>query len=412
MANLYQKIIDFNHNRLPKMVKLKYKLMTENAFRFFRGTCHLFYERLAAYKNLPKSPLVWMCGDLHLENFGSFKGDNKLVYFDLNDFDESILAPALWEVLRLITSILIAFETLEIGQDQGVNMAILFLNSYAQTLCKGKAVSIEPRTAKGIVRKFLKHADKRSFVDLLEKRTQIKGKKVKLSLQHERHFKIEKALKKELITHINEWIAMSSDSPYNYKVKDAVFRLAGTGSLGVKRYLFLLKSTNTKDNYLFVDMKQSFPSSLTPFVKIAQPNWENESDRIISVQQRLQNVSSSLLSRTEFKGDCYVLQELQPVEDTFDFNMVKDNYRNLIKVIDDMAVLTASAQLRSGGMDGSAIIDELKAFGSDLSNWKDEALDFAVLIAADFKADYEAFLKDYKERKFVQKVEESISFEA
>ena len=42
---------------------------------------------------LPHSPVCWICGDLHIENFGSYKGDNRLVYFDLNDFDESILAP-------------------------------------------------------------------------------------------------------------------------------------------------------------------------------------------------------------------------------------------------------------------------------------------------------------------------------
>ncbi|RZK54970.1 MAG: DUF2252 domain-containing protein [Pedobacter sp.] len=99
---LNQQLINFNKGRLPEMIQLKYEVMTENAFRFFRGTCHLFYERLAAIKKFPLSPLVWICGDLHLENFGSFKGSNKLVYFDLNDFDEGILAPALWEVIRLV----------------------------------------------------------------------------------------------------------------------------------------------------------------------------------------------------------------------------------------------------------------------------------------------------------------------
>ncbi len=77
------------------MVQIKYKLMTENMFRFFRGTCHLFYEDLSKTNTIPPAPLTWICGDLHLENFGSYKGDNRLVYFDLNDFDESILAPGI-----------------------------------------------------------------------------------------------------------------------------------------------------------------------------------------------------------------------------------------------------------------------------------------------------------------------------
>ena len=199
--------------------------------------------------------------------------------------------------------------------------------------------------------------------------------------------------------HISEWIKVSSDGPYNYKVKDAVFRLAGTGSLGVKRYLFLLKSTNTKGKYLLVDMKQSFPSSLKPFVATAQPNWDAESVRIISVQQRMQNVTCSLLSTTEFKGDTYVIQELQPVKDTIKFKLIKDQYRDIYQVIDDMATLTASAQLRSGGMNGSAIIDELKSFGSR-KTWQGKTLAYAKRYAGKVKKDYAAFLEDYKSGLF------------
>ncbi len=385
----------FNSNRLPEMVQLKYKAMAENAFRFFRGTCHLFYHHLAYNMMLPKSPKGWMCGDLHLENFGSYKGDNKLTYFDLNDFDEAILAPVLWEVVRLVSSIFVAFEVMEIGEDQAMNMASLFLNSYAGTLLRGKAVAIDPRTAKGMVQAFLKHADRRRYKDLLGKRTIAKGKKNLLSLSHEKHFKVDKQLKTELIAHISEWIALSSVSPYNFKVKDVVFRFAGTGSVGVKRYLFLLKSTNCKGQYLLIDMKQSFGSSLLPVVSVSQPIWENESDRIISVQKRMQYVSSSLLDRTVFKGDFYVLQELQPMEDTFDFSFVRGDYRNLIQVIDDMGVLTASAQLRSSGMQGSSNIDKLMEFGNTSEKWKERVIATAKAMATQNALDYHEFMKGY-----------------
>src|SRR5271170_3294349 len=102
MPAIYERIQEFNAPLLPNMVKLKYKAMAENAFSFFRGTCHLFYQDLSQKNDLPPSPLAWLCGDLHLENFGSYKGDNKLVYFDLNDFDEGILAPANWELARVL----------------------------------------------------------------------------------------------------------------------------------------------------------------------------------------------------------------------------------------------------------------------------------------------------------------------
>ena len=63
--------------------------MCEDAFAFLRSTCHLFYEDWPADTPLNEAPLAWICGHLHLENFGTFKGDNRLAYFDINDFDEA-----------------------------------------------------------------------------------------------------------------------------------------------------------------------------------------------------------------------------------------------------------------------------------------------------------------------------------
>src|SRR6185312_6414778 len=146
----------------------------------------------------------------------------------------------------------------------------------------------------------LTEATKSTYKDLLKKRTISKKKNIMLSLEDERHFKLDKDLRKELKNHINDWIQTSSDGPYNYEVIGSVFRLAGTGSVGVKRYLFLLKSTNTKKQYLLLDMKQSRPSSLLPYLDVQQPGWPTEAERIISVQQRMQNMSASLLSSTEF----------------------------------------------------------------------------------------------------------------
>jgi len=375
MAGLHERLSVFNAPLLPDMVRLKYEAMAENAFRFFRGTCHLFYEDLAAAVPLPLSPLAWICGDLHIENFGSYRGDNKLVYFDLNDFDEAVLAPCSYEVARMVTSIFIAFDNLDFEPEKALKMAQLYLKTYSATLAKGKAISIEPRTAKGIVCDFLRSAEKTGYKDLLRKRTVSKKKSIMLSLEDERHFKLDKQLRHELKAHINEWIKTSSDGPYNYEVISAVFRLAGTGSIGVKRYLFLLKSTNTKNHYLLLDMKQARPSSVQPYLPVQQLQWDNEAARVIGVQQRMQNVPAALLSTTVFRGDAFIIQELQPVKDSIKFKQLKD-YRDMYQVIDDMAALTASSQLRSGGMQGSGTIDELMAFGAD-QGWQEAVIDYA-----------------------------------
>jgi uncharacterized protein (DUF2252 family) len=399
MSKLSEALKAFNAPLAPDMVKLKYQFMAENIFRFYRGADHLFYQDLAKEKNFPSSPLTWTCGDLHLENFGSYKADNKLVYFDLNDFDEAVLAPAAWEIARMVTSILIAFESLKIEPEKARKMAQLFLKSYTSTLAKGKAISIDPRTAKGIVCQFLTNAANNRETAVIEKTTDKKNKKIRLSLNDENHFKIPKPLREALMDHIQNWVRNSSESPYNFKVKDAVFRVAGTGSVGLKRYLFLLKSTNTKKKYLLVDMKQSRPSSVLPYLNVAQPAWPTEAGRTIAVQQRMQNMSASLLSSTMFRDEPFVLQELQPVKDSINFKLIRDQYRDIYQVIDDMAILTASAQLRSGGMNGSATIDDLKAFASN-ADWRQELLNYAFKYGKKTKQYFEQYLADYEKGVF------------
>src|SRR3569833_1921550 len=197
MSDFVERLRLFNKPLLPEMVQLKYEAMAYNHFRFFRGTCHLFYEDLAAAQPLPLSPLAWICGDLHIENFGSYKGDNKLVYFDMNDFDEAVQAPASYEVVRMVTSIFIAVDALGIDGEKALKMAQLYLRTYSSTLAKGKAISIEPRTAKGIVCDFLNSAMKGTYKKLLKKRTVSKKKSIMLSLEDERHFKVDKKLRAE-----------------------------------------------------------------------------------------------------------------------------------------------------------------------------------------------------------------------
>src|ERR1017187_7388278 len=94
-----------NTGRDPERLSMKYAKMAQSPFIFLRGACHLFYDALPDTPLFRDAPLAWCCGDLHFENFGSYKGDNRLVYFDINDYDEAALAPATWDIVRLLTSI-------------------------------------------------------------------------------------------------------------------------------------------------------------------------------------------------------------------------------------------------------------------------------------------------------------------
>src|ERR1043165_3922894 len=84
-----ERVLAFNRDRPPELLARKLEAMRKDPFVFFRGTAHLFWEDWAslAHPALDDAPLAWCCGDLPLENFGSYRGDNRLTYFDINDFD-------------------------------------------------------------------------------------------------------------------------------------------------------------------------------------------------------------------------------------------------------------------------------------------------------------------------------------
>jgi uncharacterized protein (DUF2252 family) len=397
MEKISERIVAFNRNRIPEMVRFKYEFMKENLFRFYRGTDHIFYEDLSQAEGFPDSPASWICGDLHLENFGTYKSDNRQIYFDLNDFDEAILAPSLWEVVRMTTSIFIAFDTLKIEEIKALRMAQLFLKTIGEKFAAGKPSYIERNTAKGIVKEFLRAVNKRKQQDILSRKTVVKKNKLQILLDDPKHLKLDKDLKKELAGHIKHWLKTDENSPYNYKVIDAVFRLAGTGSIGMKRYAVLLKSSNEiGEKYLLVDMKQSASSSLAPFVTFQQPDWKNEADRIVTIQERMQNRAPALLSTSQFRGDHYVMQEMQPTKDSINFKLIKKEYRNIYQVIDDMAMLTASSQIRSSGRQGSANADELMKLGEN-KEWQEKLLQYAINYSHIVRKDYLHFLHDFSE---------------
>ncbi|HQR21831.1 MAG TPA: DUF2252 family protein, partial [Burkholderiaceae bacterium] len=153
--NVVEAIRDFNADREPERLALKYARMRQDPFVFFRGSCHLFYQRLESVELPGDAPLGWICGDLHLENYGSYKGDNGLVYFDINDFDEAVLAPVTWDLVRLAASLRVAASSLRLAQPSADALAKALVGAYARALEAGKARWVERQTARGLIRELL-----------------------------------------------------------------------------------------------------------------------------------------------------------------------------------------------------------------------------------------------------------------
>src|SRR5215468_10545958 len=133
-TDLIRQLKTFNADRNPELVQVKYELMRANSFAFLRGTCHLFYDDESGIASLDAAPLAWICGDLHPDNFGSYKAENRLAYFDVNDFDEAVLAPCLWDPARFATAILVGAPLVKINETQAAALAELFIGTYAERL--------------------------------------------------------------------------------------------------------------------------------------------------------------------------------------------------------------------------------------------------------------------------------------
>jgi uncharacterized protein (DUF2252 family) len=386
--SVVERIQQFNQGRDAKMVRLKYQAMCSDVFSFFRGTCHLFYEDLPTSSTLNDAPLVWICGDLHLENFGSYKGDNRLVYFDINDFDEAALAPCSWDLVRFLTSVFVGVNTLGVSQSEEICLCNSFLEAYIAALAKGKAHSVETETSEGMIKELLESLKQRRRKDFLNERTTEKKAGRRLIIDNKRTRKCEAEQKEKVAKAINNWAA-TQPNPQFFKVLDVAERIAGTGSLGVSRYIILVEGKGSPNQNYLLDLKQECPSSLTPYLKQFQPNWETEAARVVAIQQRVQGTSPALLGTVMLEGKYYVFRELQPLQDKVRLNLWNGKLRRLEKVMKTMGQITAWDQLRSGGRQGSAIADDLIRYATNSDN--SLLLNYAQTYATQVAADYRSF---------------------
>jgi len=383
----------FNAGRDPELLQSKFDRMRSSPFVFMRGACHLFYERLAEIELPPTAPLAWACGDLHLENFGSYKGDNGLVYFDLNDFDESALAPASWDVVRLLASLLTAAKSIGIDRSQAQALCRDFIAAYAGALQSGEARWVERDTAQGLVQRLLDGLRKRKRVDFLDQRTE-PGKKQRRRIvcDGKRVLPVSDKARARAVAVI-EHCAETHADPRFFKVLDVARRAAGTGSLGLERYVVLVRGGGSPDNNYLLDVKLALPSSLEKHVSASQPSWASQAHRIVAAQARMQAVSTAYLHAVTRRGKSYVVRDLQPSEDRISLDGRGVTPKRLRQLLEDMGRMVAWAQLRSSGRQGSATADELIAFGAARGDWQGGLLHAAQVSARQAVADWKVFAK-------------------
>lgn len=395
MASVFEKIKAFNSDRLPELVVLKYAAMAQDAFRFYRGTCHLFYEDLQGRQDWEDPTRAWICGDLHPENFGTYKGDNRVVYFDLNDFDEALLAPASWEVARMLTGIHLAGQVLALDTAIVAELVQDYLTTYTLTLQSGKALAVEKETASGLLLELLHNVARRSEKELLKPRTALRKGRLYLYPDGIKLLPVDTTLKKELKAALDERFTEQYGKGV-FRIRDIAVRVAGTGSIGLQRYAALVLKVAT-GTYHLTDIKEARPSSVAPYTPLEQPVWTSEAQRIITLQNRQQYVAPAWLHAFTFKGADFVVKELQPTQDRMELSLGKGKKKKLAAILNTMARLNAAAQLRSSGRQGASDADTLIAFAQDARTWHPRLMHYAAGMAKRMLRRYEAYVKAYQQ---------------
>ena len=392
--SVWKRIEAYNHGRRPELLIRKYRAMSRDAFVFFRGTAHLFWEDWASMggEALDEAPLTWCCGDLHLENFGSYRGDNGLAYFDLNDFDEAALAPATRDTARFLTSARLAAESLGLSAHAVGELEGSFLGGYVAALATGKPRWVERAIATGWIRDLLRSVKDRTQRQLLGERTVVRAGRRRLRIDDKRTFALPVAERRHVAQGVARFAASQPD-PGFYRVLDVVGRIAGTGSLGVPRYSVLIRGERPSDE-LILDIKSARRSALALHLDSSlagrQPSKQNHAERVVRIQRCMQAIPPALLSGMTIASKPFVVRELQPMADRLDLAAWGGRLGKLLRAVATMGELTAWAQLRGASQGGADGVDALISFARS-KPMRRRLLAFARDYAKRARADWEEF---------------------
>jgi len=260
----------------PPLLRRKLDRMGASPLAFLRGAAPLFYDLLKENPDLGEGPAGegWIVGDLHIENFGAYRpddsegGDEKTkrpAVFDLNDFDDTIIGPWRYDVLRFSTSLLLA------GREMGVTGVVVLelldrvLESWSRAAFDGEAPAAMPDAVKALV----ETVRSRSRSQLLEARTKDVGGK-RTFIRGQRYMDLEPDVLEQVPAAFEAYIATVSKEEMPSKgslaIDDAAFRIAGTGSLGGLRIAVIVEGKKGSLGGHIFDLKEQGVPSAAPLL--------------------------------------------------------------------------------------------------------------------------------------------------
>ena len=318
------------HGRVPALVKLKYELMADSPFGYFRGAVPVMAADLAA---LPNTGIVsQLCGDAHVRNVGAYAAPDGHLVFDINDFDETIRGPFEWDLKRMAASVSLAGRGSG-HKDSAIRRAVeqCILRYTAQM----KVFSKMPHLQVGhfLVHRFSKVEPVHSALSKAERATPLHTleqltEPVTTKAGASRRFKEIKPM----LTRVSKSQAdavIASLEPYRemlepqrqhllsfYRPVDVAFKVVGTGSVGLRDYCIYFEG-NGPDDPLFLQIKEEPASGYNAYLPNAHPDPHN-GKRVADGQRAMQLQSDPFLGWTHIGSRQYLVRQLNDHKGSID----------------------------------------------------------------------------------------------
>ena len=388
--SLIKKINQYNAVIPAAIHDVKWEKMRQSPFDFYRATCFLFAADFAKlYTQKPKIK-SWICGDAHLENFGSYKGQYRQVNFDITDFDEATLAYPEAEIARFLTSVVVAANQMNIAYVRLYKTLHDLMQTYTSSIIARKAKAMRAEVATGEIKM---HFDQMSTIDrsdFIKERTIKEKGALLLKTDKGKYWKLDEKQKLELYESIAPLI---KTQPFFSEMvfEDAAIRIAGMGSLGLNRYAALFFSKKKGKHYI-LDIKESRVSCNKIMTAVKQPKFKNEAERITSIGYLMQYDAPAFNVPYKIADKWYVIKELQPTEDKISIKSFQNDFGKLTDVANEMIKLIAYSHLRSSGHLGASNADELVKFAGK-KQWQKEIIELSGILAKKNEQYYKTFCK-------------------
>jgi uncharacterized protein (DUF2252 family) len=304
--------------RIAELLPLRHARMAVSPLATLRGTAGIMAADLASR---PSSDLiVQLCGDAHLSNFGIYASPERVLVFDVNDFDETHPGPFEWDVLRLATSFVSCMH------DQGDAEKAGTLARHVATAYREMIKDLSERSTLDALYEKVTEADIEALAESSESAATVKD--AEETLERARRRTQERAIARlteevdgvrrflskppTLVRCEDESIRSSFHLNYaayietlppecqaiarRYTVIDFAMKVVGVGSIGTYCWVVLLEGRDNTDQ-LILQLKQATPSVLARHVKCLGdfPRIDHEGERIVRGQKMMQAVSDLFL---------------------------------------------------------------------------------------------------------------------